>query len=151
MCICCKTLRGEIQPPGGLLIENACWVFFLRSRPLLMAGQGFIVLKRHIENVADLTFEEQQMLGVIMAKTARALDVVLRPEKTHFGLYGEDVKHIHLHVTPRISTLPAGNIPLVALSVWRGLLVDWKLRRSIADVEVEAVAARLKAVLPPNN
>jgi diadenosine tetraphosphate (Ap4A) HIT family hydrolase len=117
---------------------------FLRSRPPLIAGQGFIALKRHCENVAELMPDEQRLLGVTMTQTARAMMKVLRPEKVHFGLYAEGVKHIHLHVTPRTAVLPAGNIPLVWLSVWRDLLERVKLRQSISDAAVAAVGERLR-------
>ncbi len=144
-CVSCRTLQGDIQPPGGILYQNEYWAFFLGSTPPLVAGQGFIVLKRHCENVAELNQAEQETLGVTIAKIAQAMSVVLQPEKVHFGLYGESVKHIHLHVTPRVATLPAGNIPLVWLSVWIGILEKLKLRKPIADASVEAVAERLKA------
>ena len=144
-CVSCRSVQGDIHPPGGILYQNACWVVFLRSKPPLVAGQGFIVLKRHCENVAELHPQEQETLGLTMAKTAQAMSIVLRPEKVHFGLYGESVKHIHLHVMPRLSTLPAGNIPLMWLSVWRGSLESLKLRKPISDVAVASVALQLKA------
>jgi diadenosine tetraphosphate (Ap4A) HIT family hydrolase len=137
-------LRGDITPPGGILYQNAGWALFLRSRPPLAAGQGFIVLKRHCERVADLTAVEQATLGPMMAAAAWAMDAVLKPEKIHFGLYGEGVKHIHLHVTPRLATLPAGNIPLVWLGTWYDLLERLRLRRPISDASVSAVAAQLR-------
>jgi diadenosine tetraphosphate (Ap4A) HIT family hydrolase len=143
-CISCKTVQGLIKPIGGVLYENSSWIVFLRSRPSLAAGQGFIVLKRHCEAVAELTALEQETLGVIMAKTARAMSVVLKPEKVHFGLYAEGITHLHLHVTPRLAALPAGNIPLTALGVWFGMLERLKLRSPIPDSAVQAVAAELK-------
>lgn len=144
-CISCKTLRGEIQPPGGFIHENADWILFLRSRPPLIAGQGFIVLKQHCENLAELTVSEQKSLGVIMAQTTQAMMKAFHVEKVHFGLYGEGVKHIHLHVTPRTAELPAGNIPLVWLGVWRGLLERLRLRQAISDELVASTAENLKA------
>lgn len=144
-CVSCRTLAGEIVPPGGILYQNAGWALFLRSHPPLTAGQGFIVLKRHCEQVADLTAVEQETLGPMMAAAARAMNAVLKPEKVHFGLYGEGVKHIHLHVTPRLAALPAGNIPLVWLGTWRELLERLRLRSPIPDASVMAVAAQLRA------
>lgn len=143
-CVSCSTLRGELQPPGGILYENQYWSLFLRAGPPLVAGQGFIVLNRHCEDVGELSAAEQEVLGTTMAKTSRAMSVVLKPEKVHFGLYGEGVKHIHLHVTPRLSTMPAGNISLTFLGVWRDYLTRLKLRKPISDAEVSLVAAQLK-------
>jgi diadenosine tetraphosphate (Ap4A) HIT family hydrolase len=143
-CISCQTVAGDYQPPGGILYEDNCWVLFLSARPSLVAGQGFIVLKRHCENVADLTPEEQATLGVMMAKTAEVMSRTLHAEKVHFGLYGEGVKHIHLHVTPRTAALPGGNIPMTYLSVWRDVLEKLRLRQPISDAAVATAAAQLK-------
>ena len=146
-CVSCRTLRGELRPPGGILYENHYWSIFLRTAPPLVAGQGFIVLNRHCEDMGELSAAEQETLGITMAKTARAMSVVLKPEKVHFGLYGEGVKHIHLHVTPRLSTLPASNIRLTLLAVWRDYLTQIRLRKPISDAEVSLVAAQLKQAL----
>jgi len=144
-CVSCRTVSGEVQQPGGIVYDSPDWIVFLRSKPPLVAGQGFIVLKRHCETVAELTRAEQESLGVIMAATARAMSAALQPEKVHFGLYAEDVKHIHLHFTPRVAALPAGNIPLLWLSMWYGLLERLQLRQPIPDAQVAAIAAKLKA------
>jgi diadenosine tetraphosphate (Ap4A) HIT family hydrolase len=143
-CVSCQTVQSHLHPPGGILYENTGWIVFLRSRPPLVAGQGFIVLKRHCESVAELTLEEQTTLGAAMTKTAPALTLVLKPEKVHFGLYAEGVKHIHLHVTPRLPALPAGNIPLTLLSIWLGFLQQIKLRKPISDDSVLAIAEQLR-------
>jgi diadenosine tetraphosphate (Ap4A) HIT family hydrolase len=62
-CVSCRTLAGEVVPFGGIVYDDAHWVVFLRSRPLLTPGQGFIVLKRHCEDVGALTAEEAATLG----------------------------------------------------------------------------------------
>lgn len=141
----CRTLHGDIQPPGGFLYENDEWAFFLQTRPCLVAGQGYIILKRHCESVAELSLPEQQSLGVMMTRTADVLTQVVHAQKVHFGLYAESVKHIHLHVTPRTAALPVGNIPLIWREMWLGVLERVKLHQPVAAVEVEGVAQQLKA------
>jgi diadenosine tetraphosphate (Ap4A) HIT family hydrolase len=59
----CRTLAGEVLPPGGIVYDTTHWVVFLRSRPLLTPGQGFIVLKRHCEDIGTLTAGEAATLG----------------------------------------------------------------------------------------
>jgi diadenosine tetraphosphate (Ap4A) HIT family hydrolase len=134
-------------PPGGILFEGEYWCFFLRDKPLLVAGQGFVVLKRHCENIAELTPAETAELGVVMQRVSVTLAEVVGAEKVHFGLYAEDVKHIHLHVTPRTAALPAGNIPLTLLSLWYGLLAKTGVRQGIDDESVKRIAEKMKAVL----
>jgi hypothetical protein len=76
-CVSCRTLAGELVPPGGIVYDHAHWVVFLRSRPLLTPGQGLIALKRHCEDVAALTTEEAATLGEAMRRTAKAYTQVL--------------------------------------------------------------------------
>jgi diadenosine tetraphosphate (Ap4A) HIT family hydrolase len=134
-------------PPGGIVHHHAHWVVFVRARPLLAPGQGFIVLKRHCEDVAGLTTEEAATLGGVMRRTAKAYAHVLAPERVHFGLYAEDVRHVHLHVLPRTHALPAGNIPTTLLGAWYALLQRLRLRRAYGDDAVVQVAGMLRAVL----
>lgn len=142
-CVSCRTVAGEILPPGGILFEGEYWIFFLRDKPLLVVGQGFIVLKRHCENMRDLTMAEAAELGAVIQTVSGVLTEVIGAEKVHFGLYAEDVKHLHLHVTPRTATLPAGNIPLTLLAVWYGLLARVGLRKAVDARIVIDVASRL--------
>jgi diadenosine tetraphosphate (Ap4A) HIT family hydrolase len=144
-CVSCRTLAGEVVPPGGIVYDDAHWVVFLRSRPLLTPGQGFIVLKRHCEDVAGLTAEEAATLGVVIRRTAKVYTQVLAPERVHFGLYAEDVRHVHLHVLPRTRALPAGNIPTTLLGAWYALLQRLRLRQAYGDDEVVQVASMLCA------
>jgi diadenosine tetraphosphate (Ap4A) HIT family hydrolase len=143
-CVSCNTLAARPLSPGGIVYQDDHWAFFLRSRPLLVPGQGFIVLKRHCERLSELTPPELQTLGPIMQRAEYALDQVLKPTKVHFGLYAEAVQHIHLHVLPRMSTMPAGNIPVTLLSAWYDVLTRIGLRRPYPDAMVADVAHRLR-------
>ena len=133
------------MPPGGIVYDYAHWVVFLRSRPLLTPGQGLIVLKRHAEDVGALTVEEAATLGEVMRRTAMAYTQVLAPERVHFGLYAEDVRHVHVHVLPRTHDLLAGNIPTTLLGVWYAALQRLRLRSAYQDAEVARVADALRA------
>ena len=84
-CASCATLSGVNVPPGGILYDNSHWVVFLRAQPLLVPGQGFIVLKRHCEHLSELTSAELAALGPMLQRTQSAYDRVLRPAKVHFG------------------------------------------------------------------
>ncbi|HVO43813.1 MAG TPA: HIT domain-containing protein [Aggregatilineales bacterium] len=139
----CRTLKGEISPPGGIIHQNACWVFYLRAHPLLSPAQGLIVLRRHCENLSDLTRDELMTLGLTMCNTERALVQVIAPVKVHFGLYAEDVKHVHVHVMPRSSTMPAGNVSLALLGEWYKLLNRVGIRHAYEDSEVALIAEQL--------
>src|SRR5689334_13196503 len=110
-CISCATVAGSFMPPGGIVFEHVKWIVALRANPVSVACLPLIILRRHCEDIADLNAEERSSLGFMMQLTARALNEVLKPEKVHFGIYAEQVKHIHIHVFPRMSKMPIGNIP----------------------------------------
>jgi len=117
----------------------------LRSPPLLTPGQGFIVLKRHCEDIATLTVEEAATQGEVMRRAAATYMQVLAPERVHFGLDAEETRHVHLHVLPRIRALPAGNIPTTILGACYAMLPCLHVRRSFSDDEVAQVAKMLQA------
>jgi diadenosine tetraphosphate (Ap4A) HIT family hydrolase len=143
-CPSCATLSSMNNPPGGILYDDTYWVVFLRARPLLVPGQGFIVLKRHCEHLSELTPAELTALGPMLHHTQCAYDRVLRPAKVHFGMYAEAVKHLHLHIIPRMPTMPAGNIPMTFLHAWTGLLAAVHLKRPFSDAIVADVAKQLR-------
>lgn len=144
-CPSCATLTGQVIPPGGIVYQNAHWLFVLRQRPPLCAGQGFVLLKRHCECLSALTPEEQQSLGPTLVHVTRAIEQTLQPARVHFGLYAEQVRHLHFHVTPRRVQHPAGNIPLTFLQEWYRLLARVGVRRPVGDAAVAAVADQLRA------
>lgn len=146
-CIVCATLAGARRPPGGMLYEDACWAFFLRARPLLAPGQGFIALKRHCERLSDLRPDEAHTLGPMLQRVEAALTHVLTPARVHFGIYGEAAPHLHVHVVPRMPNMPAGNIPISILHAWYDVLSRLRLRQGYSDEAVVAVAQRLRAKL----
>jgi diadenosine tetraphosphate (Ap4A) HIT family hydrolase len=140
-------LSGNTPPPGGAVYENAHWLVCLRSRPLLVAGQGLIVLKRHCEALSDLSAAEAAALGPVMQRVQSAYQAVLSPERLYFGLYGEGIRHRHLHVTPRVAGMPAGNIPLTVLMAWYEFLARLGLRRPFNDALVAETAHKLRQAM----
>jgi diadenosine tetraphosphate (Ap4A) HIT family hydrolase len=138
-------LAGKIEPPGGVVGENEHWIFFCGSRPLLVAGQGYIILRRHCEHLEEITPQEAATLGPMMRQVAQAVKSVLQPVKVHFGLYAESVKHIHFHVVPRMSYLPASNIRLTFLVGWYRILNRLGLKRPSGEEEVARIARQMRA------
>lgn len=143
-CLSCDTVSGYFHPPGGIVYEDAYWLVALRARPIRMPCLPFIILKRHCEDVAHLHAVEAESLGPLMRLTAQVLDRVLQPAKVHFGLYSESVQHIHLHVFPRMPTMPAGNIPNRHINRWYAWLHKMGLRQPFADEAVATYAVRMR-------
>src|SRR4030095_5454785 len=142
-CLSCNALSGDLLPPGGIIYENSCWIVYLAAGSLSVP-QGYIVLRRHCEEMNELTAEESSTLGGVMRSTTQVFTSVLKPARIHLGLYAEVVRHIHWHVVPRLSNMPAGNIPLAFLIAWNRSLQRLGLKRACSDSEVERLALQMQ-------
>lgn len=143
-CISCDIVSGRFQPPGGIVYENDYWLVALRAKPLRSPCYPFIILKRHCEHVHELTLKEATSLGEMMKLTAQVAIDVVKPAKVHFGLYAEQVKHLHIHVFLRMPTMPAGNKLNRQISRLSEKLAKWGLKRPYQDEEVAKVAMELR-------
>lgn len=143
-CISCATVSGSFLPPGGIVFEHPQWIVVLRKNPVRFPCLPLIILKRHVEDLANLNPEESSSLGQIMQSTAQALSQVLQPAKVHFGIYAEDVKHIHVHVFPRMPNMPAGNIPNLWIGHWMAILHGLGLKKAYSDKIVAQYAQALR-------
>jgi diadenosine tetraphosphate (Ap4A) HIT family hydrolase len=93
--------------------------------------------------MAELHQDESASLGQLMQLTAQALNQALKPAKVHFGIYAETVKHIHVHVFPRMTNMPAGNIPNLWIGQWLNVLHMLKMKKAYSDEVVAEYARRL--------
>jgi diadenosine tetraphosphate (Ap4A) HIT family hydrolase len=142
-CLSCQILQGKVIPPGGIIHKNAFWVYYLRSNPVFTPAEGMIVLRRHCENLMELTRDELATLGLTMRNAEQAIVKVLAPQRVHFGIYAESVKHIHVHVLPRTQTMPASNVQIVVLREWYRWLLRLGIKRAYEDSEVARVAEQI--------
>ena len=143
-CLFCATVKGVFQPPGGIVYETAQWMVVLRANPVRFPCMPLILLKRHIEDMSCLAPEESSSMGRILQSTAKALKMTVQPAKVHFGIYSESVKHIHVHVFPRMPDMPAGNLPNLWIGQWLELLHALKLRKAFSSAEVAGYAEPLR-------
>jgi diadenosine tetraphosphate (Ap4A) HIT family hydrolase len=136
-CIACDTITGNIQSPGGLVTEDTYWQVDHALSPIFIRGQLIIKLKRHCENLSDLTSDEADSLGPLIRQVCHALQVIMCAEKVHVASYGEGISHVHFIVTPRTKELPPSNIRLTMYLTWRRLLYQLGMK-GLARSEGEA-------------
>ena len=108
-CGTCRSNRGELPAPGGVIYEDRLWRLEHCLRPIPLAG--WLVLKplRHVESVARLTPAEARSMGPLIARTADALQRATGVKKVYVGLFAEAkaFPHIHIHLIPRPVRLSA--------------------------------------------
>jgi diadenosine tetraphosphate (Ap4A) HIT family hydrolase len=143
-CISCATISGSFIPPGGIVYETPQWMVVLRAHPVRFPCLPLIILKRHVEDMANLDPEESSSLGHVMRLTAQGLSHTLKPAKVHFGMYAEGVKHIHMHVFPRMPDMPAGNIPNLWIGQWMNFLHTLGLKKAYPNEVVSQYAKDLR-------
>lgn len=143
-CISCATVSGSFVPPGGVVFENQYWVVALRANPIRFPCLPLLILKRHCEDMAELSKDESASLGQLIQLTSQVLNKTLHPAKVHFGIYAEGVKHIHVHVFPRMPNMPVGNIPNLWLNQWFDFLSIIGLKKSYSNEVVARNANEMR-------
>lgn len=100
-CLFCKIIKGDI--PSKTIYEDKLVKVFLDINPTTN-GDMLIVPKKHYENILDI--DEKLVLHI--HKIAKMLFELLKDKLAIDGLtlvqnngHGQDIKHYHLHVTPR--------------------------------------------------
>ena len=100
-CVFCKIINGDI--PSLTLYEDDLIKVFLDIKPTTN-GDMLIVPKKHYENLFDL---DEKLIPHIL-KVIKELNVLLKDKLDIDGLTlvqnngeGQDIKHFHVHVTPR--------------------------------------------------
>ena len=111
-CLCCREVAGEVDLPGGLLVDDEHAIAFhlpplpeYSERPYL--GHCLVVTRRHVDHLGDLAADE----AAAVALAARMVAGALREEgveRVHVAVIGTGVPHFHLHLYPRYPGAPPG-------------------------------------------
>jgi diadenosine tetraphosphate (Ap4A) HIT family hydrolase len=67
-----------------------------------------LAARRHLTSVADLSDDEAAELGVLVRDVSRAIQHVIKCDKTYVAQFAEHPQHphVHVHVIPRTRHLP---------------------------------------------
>ena len=100
-CIFCKIINNEI--PSYTLYEDDIVKVFLDVNPSTN-GHSLIIPKKHYTNLVDIDIETLKHIN----KVAKEMYTLLKEKLNCDGLtisqnndYGQEVKHYHMHLTPR--------------------------------------------------
>ncbi len=100
-------------------------------------GHLFIEPKRHIITVAELTDEESQEMGQLIAMGGKAIMRVLKPEHLYQFNLGHQVDHLHIHLVPRYKNTPT--------EYWGGRkLHEWAGADRIGGLELSELMSQFK-------
>jgi diadenosine tetraphosphate (Ap4A) HIT family hydrolase len=109
--------RGE---PSDLIAEFAStWVTAAREAPL--PGYACVVSKMHVVEPFELSVQEQNQFWTEAMGVAQALTEFSGCVKMNYGIHGNVIPHLHLHLWPRLVDDPydTGGIPAGVASFTR--------------------------------
>jgi histidine triad (HIT) family protein len=135
-CIFDQIVTGEL--PAHIVLEDDGFVGFLDYRPVF-DGHTLIVPRVHYPTLAEVPAEVLGPLLEAGRRVGAAQRAALEAQGTFFALnevVSQSVPHVHLHVVPR--RFGDG---------LRGFL--WPRHRYPTEQAAAALAARLRAALPP--
>ena len=147
-CLVCKTLVDGRGTLGGVIYEDDYWLIDHALPPVFVLGKLIIKLKRHCENLGELTTDEAHVLGTLIRRVTQAVQMATGAEKVHVASYGEGVPHVHFLVTPRTTAMPASNIQLSYWWQWRRLLyrIGWR-NLTFSSTEVADMVQQVQLVM----
>ena len=142
-CLVCRKHRGKVNVPGGVIYENN--LIYISHAQLWgeekehYLGHVFVETKRHVAEVADLTEEEAQIIGVYTSRVAKALLHTENMEHVYTFFIGDGVPHVHYHVI--------GRYPGAPREYWGTKVDEWPEAPKGAEVKIAQVAERVRAFL----
>ena len=106
----CRKHVGEISIPGGAVYEDdpvyAGHAAIPEGQATAYLGSLMVEPKRHISGLAELTDEEAQNVGLLIARLSRALKTSEGAEHVYMFVLGHAVPHLHIWIVPRYSGTP---------------------------------------------
>jgi diadenosine tetraphosphate (Ap4A) HIT family hydrolase len=106
-------------------------------------GHLFVEPKRHVPELADLSDEEAQAIGLYASRVARALMHTEGVEHVYAFIIGDGAPHVHVHVI--------GRYPGAPREYWGPRVDEWPGAPRGGETEIAAVAARIRAFLHEHN
>jgi len=142
-CLVCKKHRGEVKVPGGAIYEDdllyASHALIPEGEQETFLGALLVEPKRHAAALEDLTDEEAQAVGLLLARLSRALKAAVGAEHVYLFRFGHHVDHLHLWLLPRYPGTPR--------EYW-GIKVDeWPDAPHGGLAEIEALCEKVRQEL----
>ena len=142
-CLVCRKHRGEVAVPDGIIFESD--LISISHAQLFgeekdhYLGHVFVESKRHVPELADLTEQEAQAIGLYVSRVAKALLQTEGMEHVYSFFIGDGVPHVHVHVI--------GRRPGAPREYWGPRVDDWPDAPRGGETEIAQVAARLRKYL----
>lgn len=142
-CFICRKHRGDVAIPGGPVYEDELLYAGHAALPPGEAegylGSLLVEPKRHVGGMADLTDEEAQGIGLLVARLSRALTAAEGAEHVYLFVLGHAVPHLHVWVVPRYPGTPR--------AYWGTRVDEWSAAPRGGPQEIAALCERIRSYL----
>ena len=138
-CSACAEVTGDVQAPGGVILDNGLWYVSHHTGPFTDPGELIVKTRRHCESLAELTAAEADALGPVLRAGVRALERVVVAERIYTVSFNERLRHVHFLLLPRTADMPRGHVISDLYRRARNLL------RKVGVLRNPTVAARAEA------
>ncbi len=142
-CLVCRKHRGEVAVPGGIIYQDD--LISISHAQLIgeekdhYLGHVFVEARRHVPELADLTEQEAQAIGLWISRVAKALLQTESMEHVYSFFIGDGMPHVHVHVI--------GRYPGAPREYWGQKVDEWPNAPKGGDAEIAQVADRLRQYL----
>ena len=94
-------MRGELLDKFGIYVcdlnVSTLILFKEQSHP----GRCIVAYKDHVSEIVDISDEERSAFFADVARAAKAIHAVFKPDKLNYGAYGDTGCHLHIHLVPK--------------------------------------------------
>lgn len=104
-CELCAWEQSWEGPPWGWVYRDRSWAVMMVGG-LEVPGWLRIVLRRHVESLGQMSSDEANSLGALLARTGKAIQDVTNAEKVCLVGFGENKPHLHFLLMARGPAVP---------------------------------------------
>jgi len=135
-CVFCDIVTGKL--PAARVLDEEAFIAFLDRKPLFH-GHVLVIPRVHVATMAALPADLAGTIFPVVQRMARAIELALDTQGTFVAMndrVSQSVPHVHAHVVPRRKG-----------DGLKGFF--WPRTKYGSDAEMDVVAARIRAHLPP--
>lgn len=109
-CSACAEVAGEVSAPGNVILDDGLWFVSHHTGPYTDPGELIVKTRRHCESLSELTPAEAAALGPLLRSAVTALERVVSAERIYAVSFNERIRHVHVLLLPRTSSMPRGHV-----------------------------------------
>ncbi|RFB17434.1 HIT family protein [Bacillus sp. HNG] len=74
---------------------------FYLNKDQTHVGRSIVTFKQHRKEIFELSTEELHHFIEDVSSAAKSLQKAFNPDKINYGIYGDIVSHLHVHIVPK--------------------------------------------------